>query len=523
VSAVQEDYVTDTPYTWGFYSDFNPLQMSYIARLNGLTPPDLGRPFRFLDLGCGNGLSVNTYAACYPDSEFHGVDFNPEHVRNATRLADEGKLSNVTFHESSFADFLGAEVGPFDFIALHGVYSWVGPDIRREVREILDRKLRPGGYAYVSYNAMPGWAALLPLRQIMLAYTGHMEVPTIERVKQGLRYLTFLRDNGAAYFANNTAAHERLDGLLKYDPKYVAHEFFHKYWTCFYFEEVARDMRECGLAFAGSIPTALNIRELSIPQKFRDLMQTAPNRVVYETHKGFVLNEMFRRDLYVKLPVEPLDADPLKAWGDCQFGPLIVPERLRMQHRFPVGDVSYTGPIYPVLTDVLMNRSMTVREMTGHPQLSKYSPQEILGSLHYLASGGQFGPLAAPLCPRPDATSWRLPASFNRALLADRLLADDRLHLASPVAGTGIGVDFLGGLMVLALDQAGDEEPEAWALSFLKRHDRKIHVDGKAVEGDVEQQAVLRNGFARFRSVSLKRLADYGVVEARPEHGAEAG
>jgi hypothetical protein len=43
------------------------------------------------------------------------------------------------------------------------------------------------------------------------------------------------------------------------------------------------------------------------------------------------------------------------------------------------------------------------------------------------------------------------------------------------------------------------------------------------VENEGDQQAVLRNGFARFRSVSLKRLADYGVVEARPERGAVSG
>jgi hypothetical protein len=188
-----------------------------------------------------------------------------------------------------------------------------------------------------------------------------------------------------------------------------------------------------------------------------------------------------------------------------------------------VGDVSYTGPIYPVLTDVLMDRGLSFRELAGSPQLSKYSPPEILGSLHYLTAGGQFGPLLEPLRPRPDESGWCLPSPFNRALLADRLLADERIHLASPVAGTGIGVDFLGGLMVLALDQAGDEEPESWALSFLKRHDRKLHVDGKPVEKEADQQAVLRNGFARFRSVSLKRLVDYGVIQARAERAAEAG
>lgn len=508
------EYLTDTPYTWGFYGDFAPMNLGYVARLSGLVPVDPTRPFRFLELGCGNGVSLTSYAACHPESEFHGVDLNPEHVANARRLAEDARLPNVRFHEASFADFLGDESGPFDLVAVHGVYSWVGPDVRRDIRDVIDQKLRPGGYAYVSYNAMPGWAPLLPLRQMMLAYTAGMEMPTIERVRRGLQYLKHLRDSGAAYFVNNTAAHQRLDSLLQYDPHYVAHEFFPKHWNAFYFEEVARDLRECGLAFAGNVPASLNIRELSVPQKFRDLLETARTRAVYETHKSFVLNETFRRDVYVKTPSVALDPDPIRSFGEVVFGPLVEPGEVQMKRKFPVGEVAYSGPIYPVLTEVLNDGARRFADLCADARLAPFEPLRILHSLHLLCGGGQFAPLLAPLRERPAARrNLRFAHPIHRALLLARLVRDGRVSLPSPVTGGGIAVDLLVGLAALAHDHVPEEASGEWALDFLEQRGQKLQLDGRPVEGRETQLAVLKERFLRFRQASLPRLAQFGVVD----------
>jgi SAM-dependent methyltransferase len=518
---VQGDYILDTPYTWEFFSDFSPLNMTYVAMMSGLAPIDVTRPFRFLELGCGNGVSTNTYAASHPYSEFHAVDFNPEHIRNASRLAQEGKLDNVTFHEASFEDFVNTDAGSFDFVALHGVYSWVGPDVRAHLRDVIESKLRPGGYVYISYNAMPGWAPILPLRQIMLAYTAGMEIPTIEKVRRGLRYLVYLKDNNAACFANNAPALRMLETLLKRDVKYVAHEFFHKYWTCFYFEEVARELQGCGLGFVGSLPGMMNIRDLSIPRRFRDVFDTARNRVVYETHKSFVLNEMFRRDLYVKLPPQMIDQDVHRAWDGMRFGPLILQDKLKQEFKFPAGTVTYSGPIYPVLTQKLLEGDTSFAELCQAPELAQYDAANILMSLHFLCAGGQFGPFLSSLRKdpvQPDG-GFELTSEFNRALLRTRLLADGRVNLASPVIGGGVAVDVIGGLATLAADQSEGEEPALWASSFLTRHNQSLHVGGKQVQSKEEELSVLRQQFQAFFGTPMSRLAEYGIVRPRARQG----
>lgn len=511
-----EEYLTDTPYIWGFYGDFGPQNLRYVAMLCGLRAPELDRPFRFLELGCGNGESLVTYAACFPSGEFHGVDLNGEHTANAARLAKEGGLANVTVHHASFAEFLQADAGDFDFVALHGVYSWVGPEVRREIQEILAKKLRPGGYAYVSYNALPGWAAMMPLRQIMLAYTQGMDLPSDERARRGLQYLVYLRDNGAGYFANNTAAHKKVDELLGYDAKYIAHEFFPRHWTPFYFEDVAADMDHAGLAFAGSIPGWMNIRELSVPQKFRTLLDSAPSRLVFETHKSFVLNEMFRRDLYAKLPAEPLPADVCAGWEEVVFGPLVLGGELRLEHAFPVGRVAYTDPIYPVLANLLLERTWRFGDLCAAPELAGHEPLRILHSLHYLCGGGQFGTFRAPLPPVPAETTgpWRLTLPLDRVLLRERLLADGRTDIASRVVGTGVRLGMIAGLFALGADATGEEYPVDWALQFLRAHDHTLKVEGRVLAGEQEQREVLAQRFAEFRRDRLRLLASFGIMES---------
>ena len=59
-----------------------------------------------LELGCGNGLTANLLAASLPRGEFHAVDLKPEHIANARRMADRGRLSNVDLIEDSVGGLL---------------------------------------------------------------------------------------------------------------------------------------------------------------------------------------------------------------------------------------------------------------------------------------------------------------------------------------------------------------------------------------------------------------------------------
>jgi len=162
-------------------------------------PPPTAAGFRYLELGCGLGRSLTTLAAANPQGEFVGVDVNPEHVAAAEREAASGGLANVRLVAADFAT-LPDDLGEFDFITLHGVLSWVSPQVRESILAIARSRLAPGGLLLVSYNAMPGWAHLQPIRGILRQYAALRTGDSVQRIRDALAYLVFIRDRHAKYF-----------------------------------------------------------------------------------------------------------------------------------------------------------------------------------------------------------------------------------------------------------------------------------------------------------------------------------
>ena len=133
----------------------------------GRALPHRGRPYRYCELGCGTAFSMTALAAANPESTFVGYDFMPEHIVRAMGLIEDGGLNNIVIHEASFEDLAaGPAPEPFDYIVLHGVWSWVSAENQRYLVEILNRWLKPGGIAYLGYSAAAGWMALAPMRRL---------------------------------------------------------------------------------------------------------------------------------------------------------------------------------------------------------------------------------------------------------------------------------------------------------------------------------------------------------------------
>ena len=76
---------------------------------------------------------------------------------------DSPRLRTVDiFHALDFAAATEVDLPKFQYIVAHGVYAWIDEAAAASLRRFVDRHLAPGGLVYVSYNAMPGWAAKLP-------------------------------------------------------------------------------------------------------------------------------------------------------------------------------------------------------------------------------------------------------------------------------------------------------------------------------------------------------------------------
>jgi len=183
-----EGYVAEIEYTSGFFSELAPKQLAFAALVAGYQAPPIDHSFTYFELGCGKGVSTNLIAAANPNGRFYANDFNPAHIVVARALAADARIENVTFLEKSFAELGGEELPDFDYIALHGVYSWVSDENRRAIVDFIRRKLKPGGVVYISYNCLPGWSQVAPLRELMVQYAARQAGTLPQRVKSALAF-----------------------------------------------------------------------------------------------------------------------------------------------------------------------------------------------------------------------------------------------------------------------------------------------------------------------------------------------
>jgi SAM-dependent methyltransferase len=329
MSAGDPGYLTDVEYTGNFYQFLAPAWLAYIASINGYVPPRTDRPYAWCELGCGRGVTALLLAATHPCGAFHGCDLNPAHIAYAEELRRAAGVANAAFLHRSFREMLVADLPPFDFIVLHGVYSWVPEPVRAEIREFLARKLKPGGLVMVSYNAMPGWAALQPLRRLMAAHAAAHPGDSLDKARAAFARVKALAEAGAGYFAAVPAAKAHLQEMERQDIRYVAHEYLTPHGDPFYFSEVESALRAAGLVFAGSMTPADNYPELMMPARLHALIPAASTRSALETHRDFILNTTFRQDLYAAQPRTAQPAElPLRHLEGMAFCLTDLPERL---------------------------------------------------------------------------------------------------------------------------------------------------------------------------------------------------
>ncbi|HBB75016.1 MAG TPA: methyltransferase, partial [Planctomycetaceae bacterium] len=215
-SRYADGYVVDVPYLPGFYPHLAPTCLNDVALCNSVAPVSGHEPFSYLELGCGFGDTLLTLAAANPHGCFTGVDINPVHTRAIQQRVERTGLANVGVSESGF-DALPADLPPQQFITLHGVFSWVADHVREQILAIAHDLLAPGGLLVVSYNALPGWAPLLPARQLIRELAEAATGDSCQRVLTAMELVRAMRTAGAPHFAHNPQAATMLDECGTHD------------------------------------------------------------------------------------------------------------------------------------------------------------------------------------------------------------------------------------------------------------------------------------------------------------------
>lgn len=257
------------------------------ARISGPST----RRFRFLELGCGSAHTLIALAACYPEAEFLGIDFMPEHVVRARALIAEIGLTNIRVEEAGFADLAAQRPeARFDYAAMHGVWSWVDAETRGDIVALLGGWLAPGALVYNGYNCAAGWAAAAPIRQIF------REAPA----GAGDTRYAAAREAVAAWlsYAQNPALDALWQRLSKQSDAFLAHELGAAHGSAVWFTDLAEALEPAKLGFACPCELHEQFDALFLDGARLDLIRRGGEQGWGQTARDLSYNRTFRADLF---------------------------------------------------------------------------------------------------------------------------------------------------------------------------------------------------------------------------------
>ena len=517
--AWDDGYVTDVTYTTNFYREITPVWLATSCLLLGQRAPDLTRPFRYADLGCGHGFTDLVIAAAHPEAEIWGFDFNPSHVEWATRLAEAAGLTNVHFVETSFADVAAraqTTLPQFDFMISHGVASWISPQNRKLMLDVIRQRLRPGGIAHVSYNVSTGWAAMVPVRRLMCMLTDTSSARTDAAGVEALDFIDRMRQSGALFFQGNPRVDSRLDDLRRQDPRYVAHEYLNRDWHPLMFADIAEEMYEARCAFIGSATLTDNVDALSGPESMVPLLSQAHDRVLRETLRDFAAAQSFRRDIYRRGLAPIAAAEHLGLLDELAIAPLgqTVPDPISFTT--PIGIVTGRPEVYRPLFEMLMNGVQSIRRIRESPPFAGRPLGELLQAISLMVAGGY----AHPVTPGGLTTDARNAVRrLNEVVALENTRGSELQRLAVPLIGSALQVDLLETLMLGDLLSGLPPTLPNLTLavtSGLERSGRNMQRDGKSVTDPSETRAMAADIAERFLNRRVPLLQMLGVLEPPP-------
>ena len=495
-------YVTDIGYTYGYYPELNPVRVKLAFLHNGLMFPHFGTA---CELGFGQGVSTNIHAAASA-TRWYGTDFHPSQAGFARELADASG-ADVHLYDEAFADFANRpDVPEFDYIGLHGLWSWISDGNREVIVDFIRRKLKVGGVLYASYNTFPGLSAFAPMRHLM---TQHAEIigaqghGIVKRIDGALAFAEKLLATNPAYVRANSQIAEKFIKMKGQNRHYLAHEYFNRDWHPVHFATMAKALASAKVSYACSAHYPDHLDALNLRGEQRAFLHSVPDPMLRETVRDFMVNQSFRRDYWVKAPhkLSPLEqVEALRA------------ERVVLAGHRPqsivgaLGEATTSDAINSPILDLLADhKAWTLSQIeSGVRDKGVTFPQVVNAAMVLIGSGRVVAAQDDSVVAKARGQADRLNAHLNNRARSD----NDVEYLASPITGGAIPVGRIEQLFLLAVRQ-GMKQPAEWAQTawqIFGAQGQKFVKDGKVIEAAEENLAELTSEASNFADQKLPIL-----------------
>lgn len=484
------EYVTEIDYTSKYYAEINPFLVKFAFTNAGVFAPEINNA---CELGFGKGLSININASASTVA-WSGTDFMPSQAGFAKELS---LLSgnNAKLFDESFAQYCTrTDLPDFDYIGLHGIWSWISDENRRIIVDFIDRKLKVGGVLYVSYNTQPGWSAMKPIRDLMMQHKNTMCAPSegiLKQVNGTLDFIEQLLALNPIYVAANPTIIKLLSELKNHDRTYVAHEYFNQHLYPFNFHEITNWLSSAKLSYVCSANLLSNISVLNLSTDQQAFLDAIPNITLRECTRDVILNTKFRKDYWVKGKRNLSPFEKIEVLMNQKLILITDKDQVELKLNCAIGTANLNEKVYVPIIDKLNNhKPKLTSELIAELKDQNISVEQMIQAITVLFGQGVLSVVQEEIkIKKTKNTSEKL----NKAIMLKSRSTSELNYLASPLTGGGIGVGRIAQLFLLAIED-GNKTPLEWAnytWNLLSVQGHKLLKGGMVLETSDENLAEL--------------------------------
>ena len=280
-----------------------PATLEAYAALVGISAPN-PKNARVLELGATYGGNIISQALFNPDATFVGIELSQEQVEKGNEVIANAGLTNVSLIQSDIAS-IGSEIGTFDYIIAHGVYSWVDDGVKDALLRLIDEHLAEDGIAYISYNTYPGWHTMDEVRQLMMfSNRDKTQFNHKEKVLHGKTIGSIVGSQILKYDnlkERNSKFLGALRSVMQKDEYYVGHDHLEPNNDPVYFYQFNDHLGAHNLAYLCDADLTLSMVRSFDADIADTLDKLAPNdHVAQEQYLDFMLDTTFRKSIICK-------------------------------------------------------------------------------------------------------------------------------------------------------------------------------------------------------------------------------
>ena len=330
-----------------FYDEkTSPLYLSFIALCAGYRPPRFFEPFCYVEIAHQKNLSVLLHAMAFPQGQFYLIDHNPIHVSQLRELLGDLGLENVEIIESTLEDLSLENLPPADyFVCCHELTRLCSFE-ENSLIDKLPHLLKPGGFAYFSYDCMPYWSMYKGAIHLMRLAFERSEGTLAQRATMAIAFLEQATQQNFALLSNKQGK-GFVDRLKAMSVHEVASRFLLPVvWDAKYASQVESMMANAKMTYLTSADLQRHIMDQGLSKDVQEVLRKSQDVTTRELWIDVLLNQSERSDVFGKGSIRATATDLEIFFAHMQLWPLRQREAFADEVHLSLGKLAVKSTTY---------------------------------------------------------------------------------------------------------------------------------------------------------------------------------